>query len=290
MQNSFLGTCRSWGLQALPADERTLLRYVAFLKLGKNLAGATIKVHLSAIRHLHLFNGFQDPLLFRPRLALLRQAMNKQGSGPDKRRPVTVEMLREWVARVKSYPSFDNILFLAGALIAFFGLLRISEFAAPEKGDGKRGLRLQDIKFRGRWVELAIWDSKTDTTREGLSVVLARRDDLLCPVTWLANFIVLRPRGAKSGQLFVRGDGRPMTRGWFRDRLKRECAGTGVTGNVNTHSLRIGGASAAAAAGLADVEIQRLGRWKSGAFLRYIRPSPANQAHLNLKIFPILSP
>ena len=241
MQNSFLGTCHSWGILALPADERTLLRYVAFLKLGKNLAGATIKVHLSAIRHLHLFNGFQDPLLYRPRLALLRQAMTKGGSGPDKRRPVTVEMLRGWVARVKICPSFDNVLFLAGALVAFFGLLRVSEFTAPEKGDGKRGLRLQDTKFRGQWVELAIWDSKTDTASEGLSVVLARRDDLLCPVTWLANFIVLRPRGAKSEQLFVRGDGKPMTRGWFRDRLKRECAGTGVTGNVNTHSLRIGG-------------------------------------------------
>ena len=215
--------------------------------------------------------------------------MTKGGSSPDKRRPVTVEMLRGWVARVKICPSFDNVLFLAGALVAFFGLLRVSEFTAPEKGDGKRGLRLQDTKFRGQWVELAIWDSKTDTASEGLSVVLARRDDLLCPVTWLANFIVLRPRGAKSEQLFVRGDGKPMTRGWFRDRLKRECAGTGVTGNVNTHSLRIGGASAAAAAGLADVEIQRLGRWKSGAFLRYIRPSPANQAQLNLKIFPILS-
>ena len=64
--------------------------------------------------------------------------MAKGGSGPDKRRPVTVEMLRGWVARVKNCPSFDNVLFLAFALIAFFGLLRVSEVTASEKGGGRK--------------------------------------------------------------------------------------------------------------------------------------------------------
>ena len=39
------------------------------------------------------------------------------------------------------------------------------------------------------------------------------------------------------------------------------------------HSLRIGGASALAAAGVPDYLIQKLGRWKSLAFLQYIRLS-----------------
>ena len=39
------------------------------------------------------------------------------------------------------------------------------------------------------------------------------------------------------------------------------------------HSLRIGGASAMAAAGLPDYLIQKMGRWKSLAFLMYIRLS-----------------
>jgi hypothetical protein len=38
-----------------------------------------------------------------------------------------------------------------------------------------------------------------------------------------------------------------------------------------THSLRIGGASMMAAAGRPDYEIQKQGRWKSLAFLEYIR-------------------
>ena len=49
------------------------------------------------------------------------------------------------------------------------------------------------------------------------------------------------------------------------------------TGNTinrqSSHSLRIGGASALAAAGSSDREIMILGRWKSLVFLNYVRSS-----------------
>ncbi len=40
----------------------------------------------------------------------------------------------------------------------------------------------------------------------------------------------------------------------------------------SSHSLRIGAATAASAAGLSDHAIQKLGRWRSNAFKGYIRP------------------
>ena len=43
------------------------------------------------------------------------------------------------------------------------------------------------------------------------------------------------------------------------------------TRHYSGHSFRIGAATAAAQAGLEDSTIQLLGRWSSGAFLRYIR-------------------
>lgn len=39
----------------------------------------------------------------------------------------------------------------------------------------------------------------------------------------------------------------------------------------NSHSLRMGAATVAAARGLEDNLIQTLGRWESSAFLRYVR-------------------
>ncbi|KAK6195007.1 hypothetical protein SNE40_000528 [Patella caerulea] len=42
---------------------------------------------------------------------------------------------------------------------------------------------------------------------------------------------------------------------------------------LTTHSFRIGGASLAAHNGLSDSQIRQLGRWRSDAFRKYIRPS-----------------
>ena len=81
--------------------------------------------------------------------------------------------------------------------------------------------------------------------------------------------------------LFVTSAGKPMEAVWFRGILKRWCSEAGASGTYNTHSLRIGGATAAADAGLSDGEIQRLGRW---AFTKYIKPSSASLARLNQKV------
>eukprot|EP01035_Chromulina_nebulosa_P023196 gene23196-30068_t len=44
-------------------------------------------------------------------------------------------------------------------------------------------------------------------------------------------------------------------------------------GRISSHSLRIGGAAALAAAGMPDYVIMNMGRWRSLAFLTYIRKS-----------------
>ena len=54
-----------------------------------------------------------------------------------------------------------------------------------------------------------------------------------------------------------------------------------------THSLRIGGASMLAAAGRPDYEIQKLGRWKSLAFLEYIK---VGKATFNAALAAIVNP
>ena len=72
------------------------------------------------------------------------------------------------------------------------------------------------------------------------------------------------------GPLFQFASGPYLTRATLSTIL-RDCFHDNV--NINTHSFRIGGASAAAAAGVPYFVIQQLGRWSSDAFKRYIRLS-----------------
>ena len=58
-----------------------------------------------------------------------------------------------------------------------------------------------------------------------------------------------------------------------RNSICRLLQSTFPTLNVNTHSFRIGGASAASSHGIPDSIIQVLGRWSSDCFRNYIRIS-----------------
>ena len=81
----------------------------------------------------------------------------------------------------------------------------------------------------------------------------------------LLRYLLVRP--AIRGPLFIFSNGRFLTRQHISALLK-SCLGAHIT--VDTHSLRIGGASALAAAHTPDSVIQLLGRWRSDSFRSYI--------------------
>ena len=54
--------------------------------------------------------------------------------------------------------------------------------------------------------------------------------------------------------------------------------------HANTHSFRIGGASAAASVGVPDSTIQILGRWSSDTYHRYLRLSNSTVCNLAARI------
>ena len=100
--------------------------------------------------------------------------------------------------------------------------------------------------------------------------ILVYRDKPVCPVFHLLEFLAIR--GTAAGPLFCWPDNTPVHRAYFTRVLKdalRFCD-LDLT-RYKTHSFRIGAASWAAAKGMSDTQIRLFGRWKSNAFLRYIR-------------------
>ena len=69
-------------------------------------------------------------------------------------------------------------------------------------------------------------------------------------------------------------DGRPLSRVDLVATVQAVAADGLDVSRFNGHSFQIGAATTAAQVGIPDSVIQSLGRWKSSAFMTYVRTSP----------------
>ena len=92
----------------------------------------------------------------------------------------------------------------------------------------------------------------------------------ICPVAAVLSYLQLR--GASPGPLFRFSDGRPLTHKRFVELVRDGLNRAGINkSEYCRHSFRIGAATTAAARGVEDCIIKTLGRWKSLAYLQYVR-------------------
>ena len=121
---------------------------------------------------------------------------------------------------------------------------------------------------------LSIRSSKTNQFREGASLVVARTGTRTCPVEMKRYFRMGRlSMGShdrvfravvhtKEGERLRKSGGLSYSR--LRERLLERTALVGMDPRLfGMHSLRVGGATAAANAGVPDRLFKRHGRWKS---------------------------
>ena len=76
----------------------------------------------------------------------------------------------------------------------------------------------------------------------------------------------------RAGPFFKFASGVPLSRELLVSRLREALRPSGLeVGKYSGHSFRIGAATTAAAVGIEDSLIKTLGRWKSAAYLLYVR-------------------
>ena len=278
--NSYMEFCRYWRLASLPLSEITLRRYVS--SLAFRVAYKTIKVYMAGIQFWSIRSGSNLRLYNMPRLYYtLRGIRRWQGSrfAQPRRMPITIYHLQLIHHRLSliQYTNYDRVLYRAALSLAFFGLLRCSEYTSftQHRHDPTVTLLTSDIRFSqdGSIMYVHIKASKTDPFRSGCTIRLSRLSNNFCPDMLMQQFLQSRP--PIRGPLFLFNAQRFLTSRDIRLLLQR-CL-PGLAG-FNTHSLRIGGASAAAAAGIPDSQIQIFGRWSSNAYQRYIHLSDATIA------------
>lgn len=142
-------------------------------------------------------------------------------------------------------------------------------------------LNFSDISFDNasspNIVQIRLKCSKTDPFRQGVNVHVGKTGQTLCPVSALLNYLTIR--GNSPGLLFHFKDNTPLTKSRYTSKFRDFLNQAGIDGTQYAgHSFRIGAASTAAAKGVEDSLIQTLGRWKSTAYLTYVRLPPDNLA------------
>jgi len=258
----------------LPISPPDLALFIAYL-FDRNYAASTVNTYISAISYSHKLFGVLDPSKTFFIVQMLK-GYGKLDSSLDCRLPITIQILHKILISASKFIAspYELCLFQAMCSLAFYAFLRVGEMTVGNKHASNTNLTLCNVtklvNASNETVSLKVTflTFKHSYNRTPFSLIITRQDTL-CPVQLILDYLALR--GNAPGALFIKS-GFPITRKYFCDLLALAIKQCGLNpARYKGHSFRIGAASHAAGRGMSDAQIRVLGRWKSNAFLKYIR-------------------
>ena len=268
-------------LDPLPIQERVLLWYVAYLEI-QGLAPATVRNYLAAIRAWVLSLGLPEPVIWSPRVHLACRAMVRTHAPPRQVSPITYQLLSSMIHLLT--PSRDHLLLAAAISLQYFACLRASELCSNTCQ--ARVPARSDISFYSRdSVPIMVYTCHTSkTAAHGFDVHVGCSGALVCAVCIMHHFISSYP-ASPHDPLFALSSGQALTYEAYNSAIKQLVRALGLNPkNYSSHSLRAGAATQAAQTGLDPDSIKRLGRWRSQAYMVYLRPPPESYARFAPKL------
>lgn len=272
----YIKFCTEHSHPPLPLSEHTLCQFAAVM--SQSVSWGTIRSYLSGLRFFQIRAGLPDPSFTSyPRLNYVLKGIHRLHPEHQRRHrlPITLHLLGA-LHRVWSAPPilYDNVMLWAACCLGFFGFLRAGEFTCTTTEASDPPLSPSDIVVDSRdnpqRITVHLRRTKTDPFGVGCHIYLGRTHTTPCPVAAVLHYLSIRPPSA--GPLFLFQDGAILTRAALVSNLRTALTQVGVDSTQYAgHSFRIGAATAAARAGYSDSFIQTLGRWKSAAFMSYIR-------------------
>jgi len=261
--------------QSLPITPIILADFIAHLYL-KGYAHSSISTYVAGITHTHKLHGFADPASDFVCQKLLAGA-KKSNPSPDSRLPITFKILHLLLPALMHTvsSSYNRILLHAMFLLAFHGFLRVGEITSSP-GTTNHTLQYHNIAFevtarKVSGIIITFTHFKHSAAHIGTKLFIkASSPPTACPVKALLAY--LRLRGSLPGPLFTFGQNHPVSRSFFSQSLASCISFIGLDpSKYKSHSFRIGAATTAQLLGHTPQQIKAMGRWRSDAFLRYIR-------------------
>ena len=254
-----------------PISITTLSLFIAFLA-QRGYKPSTISSYVSAIGYMHKIQGIQDPTGAFLIIQLLK-SLHKNNPSADTRLPIDKQVLDKliWALPYVSRSRFEICLFASMFALAFHAFLRIGEITKRSiKEENLHLLQLQNVQFDKDYFVLKFESYKHSQGKAFFLKVTKTKDGSSCPLKLLLRYLTLR--GDAGGPLFCQQSGLPILRRDFDEFLRKALVFNKINPkSFKGHSFRIGAATSAAAQGLSENTIKQMGRWKSDAYMKYIR-------------------
>ena len=274
-----------------PASVASVAIYISGL-VQQSVSESVLLAHFYSIKWFHDFYLLENPCDNKLIHMMIEGSKRILGRPVIKKEPITAlyleKIVRQFGADRKHLP---NVRICTMMLVAFAGFLRYIELA---------NLKMCNIKFVDSYVSLNIEGGKTDPYRRGNNVIISKTDCSTCPVTWLLTYINLAELVFDSDQYIFRSVryfkskhvyklisiNRPLSYTRAREIILSTLTDIGLNSkNFCSHSLRIGGATAAANNDIPDRLIKEHGRWRSDlAMDGYIKDSINKQLTVSSKL------
>lgn len=253
----------------LPISPVVLGFFISYMH-NKQYAASTIETYVSAIGFVHKLYDEKDPSgSFIVKKAI--QGVKKDRPTADVRLPITQPILHKLVDAIHHCADtlYKQTMYASMFRLAFAAFLRVGEMAMSHKNEDNI-LALRDITRNQESGGIRITFRKFKHSGGRKKVVEIARQQRSCPVQALEKYLHIR--GQQPGYLFQWPTGKAVKREEFNRILQSTlnfCQLDPLT--YKTHSFRIGAATHAASLGYSKMQLQEMGRWRSDAFLKYVR-------------------
>ena len=266
-----------YGVRSLPANAVSFALYLLY-RIQQGSTYAVCKGAFYGVKHIHNLYMQPDPTDEILVVSMLEASKRLDVHVIAKKEPITIDILHKLYATIiKARGTLNDYRVMCFCVLGFSGFLRYEETAA---------LRVCDFTFETTHMKIFVEKSKTDQYRDGKWLFIANGDTELCPIKILREYLdkcgitdlsadefLFRAIAKGKGYEKLRKTNKALSYTRVREILLAGLREIGVdTKSFGTHSLRSGGATEAANAGIPDRLFKKHGRWRSeGAKDGYVK-------------------
>ena len=293
-EDLFQGTTLTW------PEACIVILLVSFAEPGQVVAPRTAGVYVSAVKKFLQNNGVDTQFMVQSQyirntkagLAQLHRIQTNRTDADRERIAITNDMIRVYYIHVAgAHPTLKQQAVYTASMLGFTIVARVSEYLQTDTSDHL--LTAAEITFElsdGRIVPSQHAHKYPTSTPVAVSIMIrSKKNDkrgrgykyyfsatgpeatyCICTILWE---YASRAKPIVGHSFFHIPEIQwTLAPGYFATQLKQLGVYFGLDpSRISSHSLRIGGATTLAAAGLTDGDVRGMGDWKSNSFMQYVR-------------------